>query len=167
VAVVHFFSYATRYFALAASQLCHCMFSGAGETSGACPDYVIDHVVPLKRGGLDARTKRPGELLLAVTWGQSKGLLRGHTAPADDAHHKAEFMPAVLRHSEKRLSIVADTCQQILSLSSVRLRSCMPEACRVSSAQCAPQAQSVLVARGGLCQFEQSSEMEMRTCTRP
>jgi hypothetical protein len=25
-----------------------------GKTSGACPGYVIDHVVPLKRGGADA-----------------------------------------------------------------------------------------------------------------
>jgi hypothetical protein len=25
-----------------------------GRTSGACPGYVIDHVVPLKRGGPDA-----------------------------------------------------------------------------------------------------------------
>ncbi|MDE3165953.1 MAG: HNH endonuclease [Acidobacteriota bacterium] len=25
-----------------------------GRTSGACPGYVIDHVVPLKRGGADA-----------------------------------------------------------------------------------------------------------------
>jgi hypothetical protein len=25
-----------------------------GETSGACPGYVVDHVVPLKRGGADA-----------------------------------------------------------------------------------------------------------------
>jgi hypothetical protein len=24
-----------------------------GKTSGACPGYVIDHVVPLKRGGAD------------------------------------------------------------------------------------------------------------------
>jgi len=27
-----------------------------GKTSGACPGYVIDHVVPLKRGGADAPT---------------------------------------------------------------------------------------------------------------
>ena len=26
----------------------------AGKTSGACTGYVIDHVVPLKRGGADA-----------------------------------------------------------------------------------------------------------------
>src|SRR5437773_11263059 len=26
----------------------------SGKTSGACPGYVIDHVVPLKRGGADA-----------------------------------------------------------------------------------------------------------------
>src|SRR5262249_59080129 len=25
-----------------------------GKTSGGCPGYVIDHVVPLKRGGADA-----------------------------------------------------------------------------------------------------------------
>jgi hypothetical protein len=25
-----------------------------GKTSGSCPGYVIDHVVPLKRGGADA-----------------------------------------------------------------------------------------------------------------
>jgi hypothetical protein len=25
-----------------------------GKTSGACPGYVVDHVVPLKRGGADA-----------------------------------------------------------------------------------------------------------------
>jgi len=25
-----------------------------GQRSGACPGYVIDHVVPLKRGGADA-----------------------------------------------------------------------------------------------------------------
>jgi hypothetical protein len=25
-----------------------------GATSGACPGYVVDHVVPLKRGGADA-----------------------------------------------------------------------------------------------------------------
>lgn len=25
-----------------------------GKTSGACPGYVVDHVVPLKRGGKDA-----------------------------------------------------------------------------------------------------------------
>jgi hypothetical protein len=25
----------------------------AGETYGPCPGYVIDHVVPLKRGGAD------------------------------------------------------------------------------------------------------------------
>lgn len=25
-----------------------------GKTSGACPGYVIDHIVPLKRGGADA-----------------------------------------------------------------------------------------------------------------
>jgi hypothetical protein len=25
-----------------------------GKTSGACPGYVIDHVVPLKRGGADS-----------------------------------------------------------------------------------------------------------------
>ncbi|PYT17368.1 MAG: HNH endonuclease [Acidobacteria bacterium] len=25
-----------------------------GRTSGPCPGYVIDHVVPLKRGGADA-----------------------------------------------------------------------------------------------------------------
>lgn len=24
-----------------------------GQTSGACPGYVIDHVIPLKRGGAD------------------------------------------------------------------------------------------------------------------
>ena len=24
-----------------------------GRTSGACPGYVVDHVVPLKRGGVD------------------------------------------------------------------------------------------------------------------
>ena len=28
-----------------------------GKTSGACPGYVIDHVVPLKRGGADARRR--------------------------------------------------------------------------------------------------------------
>src|SRR2546427_4096060 len=27
-----------------------------GKTSGTCPGYVIDHVVPLKRGGADAPT---------------------------------------------------------------------------------------------------------------
>jgi len=27
-----------------------------GKTSGACPGYVVDHVVPLKRGGADAPT---------------------------------------------------------------------------------------------------------------
>jgi hypothetical protein len=25
-----------------------------GKTYGACPGYVVDHVVPLKRGGVDA-----------------------------------------------------------------------------------------------------------------
>lgn len=25
-----------------------------GRTSGACPGYVVDHVVPLKRGGADS-----------------------------------------------------------------------------------------------------------------
>src|SRR2546427_1776944 len=29
-----------------------------GKTSGACPRYVVDHVVPLKRGGADAPTNR-------------------------------------------------------------------------------------------------------------
>jgi len=29
-----------------------------GKTSGACPGYVVDHIVPLKRGGADA----PGNL---------------------------------------------------------------------------------------------------------
>jgi 5-methylcytosine-specific restriction endonuclease McrA len=24
-----------------------------GRTSGACPGYVVDHIVPLKRGGAD------------------------------------------------------------------------------------------------------------------
>jgi len=24
-----------------------------GKTSGACPGYVVDHIVPLKRGGAD------------------------------------------------------------------------------------------------------------------
>ena len=28
--------------------------SSTGKSSGACPGYVIDHVVPLKRGGKDA-----------------------------------------------------------------------------------------------------------------
>ncbi len=27
--------------------------SSTGRTSGACPGYVVDHVVPLKRGGAD------------------------------------------------------------------------------------------------------------------
>jgi hypothetical protein len=27
-----------------------------GRATGACPGYVVDHVVPLKRGGLDAPT---------------------------------------------------------------------------------------------------------------
>lgn len=27
-----------------------------GRTAGACPGYVVDHVVPLKRGGLDDRS---------------------------------------------------------------------------------------------------------------
>ena len=26
----------------------------AGSTAGACPGYVVDHIVPLKRGGADA-----------------------------------------------------------------------------------------------------------------
>ena len=26
-----------------------------GRTSGACPGYVVDHIVPLKRGGADRR----------------------------------------------------------------------------------------------------------------
>jgi hypothetical protein len=25
-----------------------------GKPTGACPGYVVDHIVPLKRGGLDA-----------------------------------------------------------------------------------------------------------------
>ena len=27
---------------------------GTGKTYGSCPGYVVDHVVPLKRGGADA-----------------------------------------------------------------------------------------------------------------
>ena len=34
-----------------------------GKTSGACPGYVIDHVVPLKRGGADA----PGNMQWQTT----------------------------------------------------------------------------------------------------
>jgi 5-methylcytosine-specific restriction endonuclease McrA len=25
-----------------------------GKTAGACPGYVVDHIVPLKRGGADS-----------------------------------------------------------------------------------------------------------------
>ena len=34
-----------------------------GKTSGACPGYVVDHIVPLKRGGADA----PGNMQWQTT----------------------------------------------------------------------------------------------------
>jgi hypothetical protein len=29
------------------------LYPAAGQTKNACPGYVIDHVIPLKRGGSD------------------------------------------------------------------------------------------------------------------
>jgi hypothetical protein len=29
-------------------------YPSTGETTGTCPGYVVDHIIPLKRGGLDA-----------------------------------------------------------------------------------------------------------------
>ena len=38
-----------------------------GRTSGACPGYVIDHVVPLKRGGADAPSNMQWQTEAAAT----------------------------------------------------------------------------------------------------
>ena len=37
-----------------------------GKTTGVCPGYVIDHVVPLKRGGADAPTNMQWQTVKAA-----------------------------------------------------------------------------------------------------
>jgi hypothetical protein len=37
-----------------------------GKTTGACPGYVVDHIKPLKRGGVDAPTNMQGQTRAAA-----------------------------------------------------------------------------------------------------
>ena len=37
-----------------------------GKSSGACPGYVVDHVVPLKRGGADAPSNMQWQTIAAA-----------------------------------------------------------------------------------------------------